>query len=182
MDDAQRVDRVLAGDGEAFGGLVERHQRWITVVALRATGSLGEADDIAQEVFLRAYRGLPGWRREAGFHTWLGHILRNLLRDRGRSAVPAAEPLDAAPEPGVEADQEQRLLDRELLEALRQAYEAIPPGRQREVVRMRFLEGRRLDEIAASLGLRVGTVKAHLFRGTQKLRRMLAGAEEGTRG
>jgi RNA polymerase sigma-70 factor (ECF subfamily) len=179
MDDAQLVDRVLLGDREAFGGLVERHQRWITVVALRATGNLEEADDLAQETFLRAWRSLAGWRREAAFGTWLGHILRNLLRDRGRAASPATESLEAAADPAADAEQERRLLDREMLEALRRAYEAIPPGRQREVVRMRFLEGRRLDEIAAALGLQVGTVKAHLFRGTQKLRGMVVGLREG---
>ena len=178
MDDAQLVDRVLAGDSEAFGDLVARHQRWITVVALRSTGNLEEADEIAQDVFLRAYRALGGWRREASLRTWLGQILRNRLRDRSRSAGPVLEPLEEAPDPAVPPEQERRMLDSELLQALRRAYDAIPEGRQRDVVRLRYLEGRRLDEIAGILGLQVGTVKAHLFRGTQKLKGMLAGMDE----
>lgn len=180
MDDATLVDRVLSGDRNAFGDLVARHQRWITVVALRSLGSLEEADDAAQEVFLRAFRGLGSWRREASLRTWLGHILRNLLRDRRRAAGPPLEPLEATPDPGVPPEQERRMLDEEMLAALRDAYEAIPAGRQREVVRLRYLEGRPLEEIARQLGLRVGTVKAHLFRGTRRLESALAAAEEMT--
>ena len=104
MDDAQLVDRVLAGDNEAFGDLVARHQRWITVVALRSTGNLEEADEIAQDVFLRAYRALGGWHREASLRTWLGHILRNRLRDRSRSDRPVLEPLEEAEDPAVEPE------------------------------------------------------------------------------
>jgi RNA polymerase sigma-70 factor (ECF subfamily) len=175
MDDAAVVARVLAGDREAFSDLVRRHQRWVTVVAFRSTRDLGAADDVAQEAFLRAYQALAGWRGEASFRTWLAQIVRNLLRDRALEPERREEPLAAAAEAlAAEPGQEQALLDRETLDALRQAYAAIPPGRQREVVRMRFVEGRRLEEIAKVLGLRVGTVKAHLFRGSQKLRALLA--------
>lgn len=176
------VDRVLAGDQAAFGEIVRRHQRWVTVLAYRSTGDLAEADDVAQDLFLRAYHGLAAWRHEASFRTWIGRILVNLLRDRARAAGPRDEPLELAAEIAEEPAQERRLLDDETLAALRRAYEAIPPGRQRQVVRMRFLEGRRLDEIAAALGLRVGTVKAHLFRGGRKLRAVLAEPPAAQRG
>jgi len=184
MDDASLVARVLAGDREAFSDLVRRHQRWVTVVAYRSTRDLSLADDVAQDAFLRAYQALAGWRGEASFRTWLAQIVQNLLRDHAAGHGRREEPLEAAAEPlAVEPDQEQALLDSETLAALRQAYAAIPPGRQREVVRMRFVEGRRLDEIARALGLRVGTVKAHLFRGSQKLRALLAPASaEGAAG
>jgi RNA polymerase sigma-70 factor (ECF subfamily) len=174
MDDAKLVDRVLAGSQEDFARLVERHQRWVTVAALRSTRNLEEADDMAQDTFLRAYQSLATWRREAPFRAWLGQILRNRLRDRARTLGPLPEPLDAAPEPGSNPEQEQRLLDREMLAALRRAYDEMPPGRQRQVVRMRFLEGRTLAEIAAALGLQVGTVKIHLFRGARRLREQLS--------
>ena len=176
--DAELVDRVLSGDQDAFGELVGKHQRWVTVVALRSTGNLEEADDVAQDTFLRAYRALPGWRREASFATWLGQILRNRLRDRGRRGPVSEDPLDTASEPVAEPEQEQSLLDAEMLGALREAYEALPEGRQRQVIRLRFLEGKRLEEIATELGLRVGTVKAHLFRGTQRLKGILSGPKE----
>ena len=174
MDDADLVDWVLAGEGEAFGLLVERHQRWITVVGLRATGSIQEADDLAQDTFLRAYRALPSWRREASFRTWLARIHRNRMRDRSRAAQQDV-PLGSIDEPAADPTQERALLDAEMLDALRRAYDAIPAGRQREVIRMRFVEGRRLEEIARSLGLRVGTVKAHLFRGVGRLRMAVLG-------
>ena len=177
MDDAALVARVLAGDREAFSDLVRRHQRWVTVVAYRSTHDLSLADDVAQDAFLRAYQALAGWRGEASFRTWLAQIVQNLLRDQAAGPGRREEPLGAAAEPlAVEPGQEQALLDRETLAALRQAYAAIPPGRQREVVRMRFVEGKRLEEIAKVLGLRVGTVKAHLFRGSRKLRALLAPA------
>ena len=175
MDDAALVARVLAGDREAFSDLVRRHQRWVTVVAFRSTRDLSAADDVAQDAFLRAYQALGAWRGEASFRTWLAQIVQNLLRDRAADPDRREASLEAAAEPiAVEPGQEQALLDRETLAALRQAYAAIPPGRQREVVRMRFVEGKRLEEIAQALGLRVGTVKAHLFRGSQKLRALLA--------
>ena len=85
MSDAQLVDRVLAGEQEAFGDLVGRHQRWVTVVALRSTHNVAAADDLAQDTFLRAYRALSSWRREASFRTWLGRILQNRIRDWARS-------------------------------------------------------------------------------------------------
>jgi RNA polymerase sigma-70 factor (ECF subfamily) len=177
MDDAKLVDRALTGDQGAFTRLVERHQRWVTVAALRSTRNLEEADDMAQDTFLRAYQSLATWRREAPFRAWLGQILRNRLRDRARSLGPLPEPLDAAPEPGSDPEQERQLLDRELLAALRQAYDDLPPGRQREVVRLRFLEGKTLAEIAAALGIQVGTVKIHLFRGARRLRERLGSGE-----
>ena len=176
MDDATLVDKVLAGEQDAFARLVERHQRWVTVAALRSTRRLEEADEMAQETFLRAYQALASWRREAPFRSWLGQILRNRLRDRARAATPLAEPLEAAHDPGGEAEQERALLDRELLDALRRAYDELPAGRQREVIRMRFLEGKSLAEIAGALGLRLGTVKIHLFRGSRKLKEQLAEA------
>ena len=81
--------------------------------------------------------------------------------------------------PAVHPAQERRLLDEEMLQALRRAYDEIPAGRQREVVRMRYIDGKSLEQIATALGLRVGTVKAHLFRGTTRLREMLAGSGAG---
>ena len=174
MDDLQLVDSVLAGDTEAFGQLLERHQRWVTVVALRSTGNLEDADEMAQDTFLRAYQGLASWRREAPFRAWLGQILRNRLRDHVRRGPRPSAPLETAPEPRMDADQERRVLDEELLGSLRRAYQELPAGRQRQVVWMRFVEGRTLAEIANALGLQVGTVKIHLFRGTRKLRQGFA--------
>ncbi len=182
MDDATLVDRVLAGEQDAFSQLLERHQRWVTVTALRSTRRLEEADEIAQETFLRAYQALRTWRREGPFQAWLGQILRNRLRDRVRSLGPLPEPLETAPEPGTAPEQERKLLDQELLTALREAYDNMPAGRQRQVVRMRFLEGKTLAEIAKALGLQVGTVKIHLFRGARRLKEQLAeGRPEVTR-
>ena len=181
MDDATLVDMVLAGEQDAFSQLLERHQRWVTVTALRSTRRLEEADEIAQETFLRAFQALRTWRREGPFQAWLGQILRNRLRDRVRSLEPLPEPLDAAPEPSSAPEQERSLLDQEMLSALRQAYEDMPAGRQREVVRMRFLEGKTLAEIASVLGLQVGTVKIHLFRGARRLKEELSeGRPEAT--
>ncbi len=173
MDDAALVDQVLAGKQDAFARLVERHQRWVTVVALRSTRRLEEADEMAQDTFLRAYQALSSWRREGAFRAWLGQILRNRLRDRARSSGPLPEPLESAPEPASDPQQERVLLDQELLEALRRAYDELPAGRQREVVRMRFIEGKTLAEIATALGLQVGTVKIHLFRGARRLKEQL---------
>src|SRR5690349_14971203 len=94
VEDEAAVDRVLAGDPSAFEGIVRRWQGPLVNLAYRFCRDRGRAEDMAQEAFLRAYRGLARWRREGKFSTWLFALATNLYRSEIRRIPPAAMSLD----------------------------------------------------------------------------------------
>jgi RNA polymerase sigma-70 factor (ECF subfamily) len=174
------VARSRRGDREAFGELVRRWQRPLFARAMRGVHSVEAADDLVQETFLRAWKALKSFRDDARFGAWVLRILSNLTADRGRAAgreaalasVAVELARDPAPSP------EDILLAREFSGMLEAAAAAVPPGRRRDVFRMRFIEGRTIDEIARAFGVHTGTVKIHLFRLVRELRARLAGRQE----
>ena len=178
--DEALVARARRGEQDAFAELVTRWQRPLFAKALRNSRNLEDADDLVQETFLRAWRELGRFRDDGAFGGWLLRIMANLLADRGRRRgreTPGAEALaEALPDPGPRPDDE--LARGELEDALRRALDAIPPGRRREVFRMRFVEGMAVNEIAEALGVHSGTVKVHVFRLVRDLKRRLAGKED----
>jgi len=173
--DAQLVGRARGGDVDAFSELVRRHQRPLMAKAMSSTRNVADADDLVQEAFMRAFRSLAKVRDASRFGPWLHRVLANLLADRGRRS--GREPLseEALPTEPVDGDPgpERRLLAREIAASLRSALEALPSGRQKEVFRMRYVDGLPVQEIATRLGVHSGTVKVHLFRTSQKLREVM---------
>lgn len=177
--DAPLVQRARKGDLEAFSALVERYQRPLTARALACLRQVQDADDLVQETFLRAWRGLGSFRDDSRFGPWLFRILRNLVVDRSRKAwreVEGAEEMveraaDAGPSP------EQELMQQDLAARVQQALDAIPEGRQKEIFRLRYQQGLPIAEIAGRLGLHTGTVKVHIFRTSRRLRQRLEGLE-----
>ncbi len=167
---------------EAFEQIVAAHQQRIYRLLLGLLRDPDAAQTLTQECFLRAYRKRAGFRGEASVGTWLAHIAVNLARDHGRSrarrfwervlgreeeAGSRAERVpDRAPSP------ERSLLAREG-SATVWSLAAELPGRQREVFLLRFAQEMSLEEIGQTLGLEVGTVKAHLFRAVAVMRRRL---------
>ena len=175
MSDTRRQDEewlALAqqGDQAAFGALVRRHQDRIFRHLLNLTGSREEALELAQEVFIKAWEALPQWRPDAQFHTWLYRIASNaaldLLRRRKVVAfVPLEEDHDQpAPDPGPEA----QLQATQGIRALDAALARLAPE-HREIVLLREVEGLSYDELAATLGIDVGTVKSRLASGRAAL-------------
>lgn len=173
--DGLLVARARSGDREAFGALVARYQRPLMGRAFTRTRSVEDADDLVQETFFRAWQHLGSFRKDDSIGAWLFRTLDNLTADRGRRAgreTPGGEVIALTvedPRPLAE----QRLLDQELEERVHQALGSFPPGRRRDIFRMRFVEGCPIDVIASRLGLHSGTVKVHLFRGVRELRRRL---------
>jgi RNA polymerase sigma-70 factor (ECF subfamily) len=175
--DEQLVERAATGgDNQAFAELVRRHQGKVRGLLLRLTGSPPLADDLAQEVFLRAYRGLVGFEGRARFSTWLYRIAYNVfLNHRSRSKELAALPLGfdsqtAAPDGEMSAN---RLdMRRDLAGAI-----AALPERYRAVVTLYYLEDVSYPEIADVLDLPLGTVKTHLHRAKKLLRQHLGGVD-----
>jgi RNA polymerase sigma-70 factor, ECF subfamily len=180
--DRADVARVRAGDVEGFAGIVRRWQTPLINLAYRFCGDRGRAEEMAQEAFLRAYRGLDSYRGDAAFSTWLFALATNLYRSELRRIPQRTVSLDEAPEPSDPASiiEAHELRDRDL--AVRKAVLALPP-KYREAMLLFYFHEMDVPAAAQSLGLPVGTVKARLHRGRELLRsklpRLLALTPEG---
>lgn len=176
--DERLVARFLQGDESAFDDLVARHRLWIYRLGFRLMGSHEEADDLSQEAFLRAYRGLRGFRGDASFRTWITRIAINLAHGARRSRA-ASVPLEEAP--GMQCDAAGP--DVTLKRQVRQAVGGLP-SRQRQILVLRVYQGMRFTEIAQVAGISIGTAKATFFQAVRNLRGRLApaGGAPGERG
>jgi RNA polymerase sigma-70 factor (ECF subfamily) len=181
LSDEALVAQHLQGDAQAFAELVTRYTAPVFNLAFRLTGDRAEAENVAQEAFLRAYVALPHSRTDLAFKPWLFQIAVNLCRDLARKKRPAAfaelaQEDGIAPEEAIE-DQAPLLLEtvaeRELERALARAVDGLPEA-YRAVVTLRYTEGLSYEEMAAALGLPVNTVRTHLFRAKAMLRQLLA--------
>ncbi len=174
--DEQLVLRFQGGDEAAFDAIVLRHRKRIYRVAFRLMGSHPDADDLSQETFLRAYRGLGRYRGEALLSTWLTRIAVNLALNVRRARPPSVPLEDAA---GREVDGS--AVEASLRGQIRRAVGTLPP-RQRQVLMLRVYEGLKFIEIARSAGMSIGTAKATFFQAVRGLRHRLASAPAGADG
>jgi RNA polymerase sigma-70 factor, ECF subfamily len=170
--DRAAVARVLAGDQAAFATIVERWQSPLINLAYRFCGDRGRAEEMAQEAFLRAYRGLGKFRGDAAFSTWLFALATNLYCNELRRIPQRLVALDDAPEPAdpysIGAAYEAEDRDR----AVRQAVLALP-AKYREAMMLYYFHEMDVPRAARSLRLPEGTLKARLFRGRELLRAKL---------
>lgn len=127
---------------------------------------------MAQEAFLRAYRALPRWRRDARFSTWLFALATNLYRTELRRIPARNHPLDEIPEPGVTATAHVQLEGAARDRVIRSAVDRLPP-RYREPMILFYFHDRDVAAVASGLQLPVGTVKARLSRGRDMLKKKL---------
>lgn len=172
--DDDRLVRLASGrrDNAAFAELVRRHQGKVRGLLLRLTNNQTLADDLAQDVFLRAYRGLVGFQGRSRFSTWLYRIAYNVFlnhrtRVRELAALPAGfENCAAAPDTELSPDRCD--LRSDLAAAIAQL-----PDRYRVVVTLYYLEDVSYPEMAEVLDLPLGTVKTHLHRAKKLLRERL---------
>ena len=182
MVDADLIARAAGGDPTAFQALVERHRSMVYRVAFQFAGNHHDAEDIAQEVFIKVYRSLDKFRQDAQLTSWLYRIVMNACIDHRRRNVPAGsapfaeeaeQKLLNTPEggPGPEAN----AYAGELGEVLQAEIARLPHG-QRLVFIMRHHHGFKLCEIAESLGLAEGTVKRQLHAAVHRLRQALTQA------
>jgi RNA polymerase sigma-70 factor (ECF subfamily) len=170
-DDQADVERVLAGDISAFEGIVRRWQGPLINLAYRFCHDRGRAEELAQEAFLRAYRGLAQWRKDAVFSTWLFALAANLYRSELRRIPARTVSLDDVAEPADPRASDGGLEDRDYGRdlAVRRAVGALPP-KYREALILFYFHDMDVPTAARSLGLPEGTVKARLFRGREILR------------
>ncbi len=169
-EDLADVERVLAGEVQAFEGIVRRWQGPLVNMAWRYSRDRGRAEEMAQEAFLRAWRGLAGWRRESSFSTWLFALAANVFRTELQRFPTVNVPLEDVVEPAGPATQHDGLAEKQSHDAIRRAVLALPRRYREPVVLYYFHE---MDVAAASrtMGLPEGTVKARLARGRELLRK-----------
>jgi RNA polymerase sigma-70 factor (ECF subfamily) len=181
--DEELVARTIGGDADSFNELIHRWERPIYALAYRQIGREEDARDVCQDTFLRAYRGLNGFRGQAKFSSWLYRIALNLCRDwmrreRRTPVVQAPEDLDlmdlaAAREPSETI--EDRVGRHDLTRAVERAM-ALLPEEQRTAIVLKEYQGLTFQEIADLLGCPLSTVKTRLYQGLTVLRRELARA------
>jgi RNA polymerase sigma-70 factor (ECF subfamily) len=172
-EDLADVDRVLSGDSSAFEGLVRRWQRPLVGLAYRFCRDRSRAEDMAQEAFLRAYRSLSTWRRDAAFSTWLFAVATKVYCSEIRRIPPRPVPIEDVVEPADPRSTDYDDEDRDRL--VRQAVQTLP-ARYRETLVLFYFHGMNVASAAQSLALPEGTVKARLSRGRSVLRRKLSQA------
>lgn len=185
LSDADLVDRVVDGDQGAYRLLVERYQSRVFAVAYGVLKNREDAREVAQEVFIKAYRNLPSFRRDSSFYTWIYRITVNLGIDFQRKAYRKKEteldetritPEDAhhtGPRPM--ATPGQSLMRKELGGRIKAAIDSLPDD-QRTTVVLREIEGLSYKEIADATGVAEGTVMSRLFYARKKLQQLLADA------
>jgi RNA polymerase sigma-70 factor, ECF subfamily len=171
-DDQTDVERVLAGDVSAFEGIVRRWQGPLINLAYRFCHDRGRAEDMAQEAFLRVYRGLAQWRKDAVFSTWLFALATNLYSSELRRIPARSVSLDDIAEPQEPRPFDGGLEDRDRDRAVRRAVGALP-AKYREALILFYFHDMDVTTAARSLSLPEGTVKARLFRGREILRSKL---------
>jgi RNA polymerase sigma-70 factor, ECF subfamily len=188
--DGALVEAAASGSREAFDELVRRHQTAIVSLVRVLTAGRGDPDDLAQEVFVRAWRSLRTFRGDSAFRTWLHRVAINVVRTSqtrrarllrvfvpfGGTGEPDAPPPEA-PDVGERVDD--ALARRQIVE---RALATLPED-LRLAVTLRDLQGLDYKEVAAALGVPIGTVESRIFRARQRLRPLLAplmGREKGT--
>ena len=168
IEDLADVERVLAGESRAFEGIVRRWQGPLINMAWRYCRDRGRAEELAQEAFIRAWRGLPAWRRESSFSTWLFALAANVFRSELKRVPSANLPIKDADEPSEPASQHHDLEERGRHESVRKAVLALPP-RYREPVILFYFHEMDVAAAAKTMGMPEGTLKARLARGRAML-------------
>jgi RNA polymerase sigma-70 factor (ECF subfamily) len=169
--DVASVDRVLAGDVEAFEEIVMRWQGPLVNMAWRYCRDRSRAEEMAQEAFVRAWRGLAQWRRESSFSTWLFALAANVYRSELKRFPTVAVPIEDVAEPASGAvRQDDALVEQRQHEAVRRAVLTLPL-RYREPMVLYYFHEMDVGAAAGTLGMPEGTLKARLARGRELLRR-----------
>jgi len=168
-EDLADVERVLAGDVSSFEGIVRRWQGPLINMAYRFCNDRGRAEEMAQEAFLRAYRALAGWRRDAAFSTWLFALAANLYRSELKRMPGQSVSLDDIAELMDKRSHQTDFEEEDRDRVIRGAVMALPP-KYRDAMILYYFHEMDVPAASKSLGLPEGTVKARLFRGREILR------------
>ncbi|OQW30085.1 MAG: hypothetical protein A4E19_11055 [Nitrospira sp. SG-bin1] len=179
LEDAQLVARSLKQDHEAFGRLIDRHASTIINLAYRMVGNQAEAEDLAQEAFLTAFKALSTFRADSKFSTWLYRIAANKCKDWLRARRPGLGQHDVDIEETLdhhvfqEQTPEHLLSQQQVAQELEQAIQRLPPL-YREAFVLKHVEGLSYEEMEEILGVNGDTLKMRVYKGRLQLSRELA--------
>lgn len=170
LDDGALVSRTRAGERKAFSVLVKRHQDAVYRTCYRILGSKEDAEDAAQEAFIRAYKKLDSFQGRSAFKTWMLRLAINVsLNEHARRREAPLK--DMLPEPTL--GPEDQAIKSEAASRLHEALRLVQSNHRAAVV-LHDLEGLTYEESAASLGVPEGTVKSWVHRGRKRLKDILA--------
>ena len=174
MDELGAVAQAKKGDAAAFEQLVQTYQTSVYRLALRMCGNAHDAEEVAQEAFVSAWKALPSFRGESKFSSWLYQLTTNAAIDflRREKRHRGAAPLDEALALAAEGTPQQAAEDAQLRETLQQALDTLSPE-HRQIFLLRQMRQLSYEEIGRLLGLEVGTVKSRLSRAKKQLREIL---------
>jgi RNA polymerase sigma-70 factor (ECF subfamily) len=190
VSDLSLVRRVQSGDKGAFDALVRKYQHKLVKLVMRYVRNPAEAEDIAQEAFIKAYRALPQFRGDSAFYTWLYRIAINTAKNAvvSRDRSPIEYNIDRNDATEESYDMQGRMKDSETPEGLvltdeirrtvNAAIEGLPEDLKTAIV-LRELDGLSYEEIAAAMDCPVGTVRSRIFRAREAIDRRLREVFEG---
>lgn len=190
VSDLSLVRRVQSGDKGAFDALVRKYQHKLVKLVMRYVRNPAEAEDIAQEAFIKAYRALPQFRGDSAFYTWLYRIAINTAKNAvvSRDRSPIEYNIDRNDATEESYDMQGRMKDSETPEGLvltdeirrtvNAAIEALPEDLKTAIV-LRELDGLSYEEISAAMDCPVGTVRSRIFRAREAIDRRLREVFEG---
>jgi RNA polymerase sigma-70 factor, ECF subfamily len=187
--DLSLVRRVQRGDKGAFDALVLKYQHKVVKLVTRYVRSLAEAEDVAQEAFIKAYRALPQFRGDSAFYTWLYRIAINTAKNAvaSRERSPVVYDLDQGDRAEIYelqgrmkdgATPEALAMTEEIRSTVNAAIESLPEDLRTAIV-LRELEGLSYEEIAAAMDCPVGTVRSRIFRAREAIDARLQDVFEG---
>ena len=174
MDELRAIAQAKKGDADAFAFLVETYETSVYRLALRMCGNAHDAEEVAQEAFVAAWKGMPAFRGESKFSSWLYQLTTNAAIDflrrekRHRATTPIEDEVDLAA-PGTP---QQAAEAAEVRQALQQALDTLTPE-HREIFLLRQMRQLSYEEIGRLLGMEAGTVKSRLSRAKKQLREIL---------
>lgn len=167
--DAELIRRILQGEQSLFAVLVDRYRSYVFTLTLRMMGNREDAEEVAQDVFVKAYRSLADFRGDARFSTWLYTIVRTCSISRLRTRKPASAPLEGFNEPHAE---DRTLETRGRRETVNRAIGLLGPE-DAQVVTLFYQAEQNLEEIGRIMGLEPNTVKVRLHRARARLKELM---------
>lgn len=172
LTERELVERCRRGDEGAFQELIERYQRLVFALIARTVADRSRTQDLAQDVFLRVYKGLPYFRGEARLSTWIFRIVSNVCMQQDAQRRPLEsldDPDGGVPVPAVT---DRQYSDLELHDRLEKAI-AMLPTQYRLLIAAHYLEGVQYEDLAEAMQMPIGTIKTQLHRARRQLRRLL---------
>lgn len=190
--DQQLVERVQRGDKHAFDLLVSKYQRKLGRLISRFVRDAGEAEDVTQDAFIKAYRALPGFRGESAFYTWLYRIGINTAKNHllaNKRRAPTSTPFDVEDAESFEeasllrevSTPENELMSKQVVDVVQASLQQLPED-LRSALTLREIEGLSYEEIANVMNCPVGTVRSRIFRAREAVAENLRPLLETSKG